>query len=943
MKKLLILLIALVLSLQIFGFNSLSKAVSVAPPFNVDVDPINAGVIAHYRIYGSYSDYDRVGILKLYFRDDTRFKFDAAPFGSILVNGNPVQGAQFKLVTSDNSVELTLYLSKLLYKNDPVEILIKKEAGLVNPITPATCYKVRVVYLNPNGVELGWNLSNSYRITVSSVQNVEVNVDPPVKGMSASYDVKFLTGARGALQEGSGEIRIRFPAGTIIPSYLSKSYVKVNGVEASSVYRSSDDPYVLRVYASFDIPSYHPVFIEFSQKFGIKNPPSGMKVLSVSTSVEDTWVDSLPFEIFDPQVQNLSITLSKDFIGGEAGLTITFATSPVGALDKGKNIYINFDNNFKVTRQDMSNLIYVNGIVSNATVNGNTLVIESPVLISSSDKVEISIKEDAGIINPSIPGTYSISVWTDTDSFKVTSEITIRESSVSEVKFEPLYSGINLLNEFKITFKTGPVMTLSKGVDYISITFDKEFIFTTDKPPKEAFTVNGLVADSASLSNGVLTIYVPQDIGPDSYVEVKISVDAGIKNPSLLGRFGITLYTSKEPNQVASNKVEFISLPVVEFSINPSSPDGMNGIYRTSPEITLSTSNGLKVFYKVDDEEFKEFQKPFKVGEGGHSVFAYAVDARGNKGKIVEKKIVVDTTPPVINVDNLSSGFVVLGSSKVVSGSVSEPCTLKITWGINEKILELSDNLKFSFSLDVKDGDSVAIWARDLAGNQTTLLLTAKIDREPPTISFVDLPLKALSGNDEFETTDNNFTLKILLNEKGRVFVNGNEIFQNNATYVYSLNLTEGDNVFTIEAYDLAGNKSMKTLIVRKVNEKIIKLQIGSKEVVTSTGRVTLDQSPFVEKGVTLVPLRFIAETFGATVNYNDALKLVTIEFKDKTIQVQINSNIALVNNQIDKLEVSPKIIGGLTFVPLRFITEAFGATVDWDGTTKTITITYKP
>jgi hypothetical protein len=173
--------------------------------------------------------------------------------------------------------------------------------------------------------------------------------------------------------------------------------------------------------------------------------------------------------------------------------------------------------------------------------------------------------------------------------------------------------------------------------------------------------------------------------------------------------------------------------------------------------------------------------------------------------------------------------------------------------------------------------------------------------------------------------------------------VNGSEVFQNSATYVYSLNLTDDDNVLTIEAYDLAGNKSMKTLIVRKVNEKIIKLQIGSKEVVTSTGRVTLDQSPFVEKGVTLVPLRFIAETFGATVNYNDALKLVTIEFKDKTIQVQINSNIALVNNQIDKLEVSPKIIGGLTFVPLRFIAEAFGAHVDWDGTTKTITITYKP
>jgi len=91
------------------------------------------------------------------------------------------------------------------------------------------------------------------------------------------------------------------------------------------------------------------------------------------------------------------------------------------------------------------------------------------------------------------------------------------------------------------------------------------------------------------------------------------------------------------------------------------------------------------------------------------------------------------------------------------------------------------------------------------------------------------------------------------------------------------------------------------------------------------------------------VPLRFIAEAFDSEVNWNGALQIITIVNKSHSVQLQINSKLVFIDNRKgDDLEVAPKIVNGRTFVPIRFISEAFGAEVSWDGATKTITITYK-
>ena len=60
-------------------------------------------------------------------------------------------------------------------------------------------------------------------------------------------------------------------------------------------------------------------------------------------------------------------------------------------------------------------------------------------------------------------------------------------------------------------------------------------------------------------------------------------------------------------------------------------------------------------------------------------------------------------------------------------------------------------------------------------------------------------------------------------------------------------------------------------------------------------------------------------------------------------IQLQINSKIVTVDGSVSKIDVPPIIKNNRTLVPLRFVSQAFGAKVEWDGATKTITLIYTP
>ena len=131
--------------------------------------------------------------------------------------------------------------------------------------------------------------------------------------------------------------------------------------------------------------------------------------------------------------------------------------------------------------------------------------------------------------------------------------------------------------------------------------------------------------------------------------------------------------------------------------------------------------------------------------------------------------------------------------------------------------------------------------------------------------------------------------------------------------------------------------------------KKIITLKIGSPNMIVndiSQGIDAQGSTPIIKNGRTLVPIRAIIEALGGSVSWDANERKVTVSLGSTTIELWIGKSTAKVNGMSQPIDstnskVVPEIINGRTMLPLRFVTENLGATIDWNPNTQTIRITY--
>ncbi len=147
-------------------------------------------------------------------------------------------------------------------------------------------------------------------------------------------------------------------------------------------------------------------------------------------------------------------------------------------------------------------------------------------------------------------------------------------------------------------------------------------------------------------------------------------------------------------------------------------------------------------------------------------------------------------------------------------------------------------------------------------------------------------------------------------------------------------------NEFEVIATDMAGNESKETIEVKNIDKLVVVMQIGSNVMTVRGEEKPIEPAPTVIGGSTMVPVRAVSEAFGAQVDWRAETKTVIITLGESVIILSVNSTDAYVNNEPTKVEPPPQLISGSTMLPFRFIAEALGATIDWNGETKTITMT---
>ena len=97
---------------------------------------------------------------------------------------------------------------------------------------------------------------------------------------------------------------------------------------------------------------------------------------------------------------------------------------------------------------------------------------------------------------------------------------------------------------------------------------------------------------------------------------------------------------------------------------------------------------------------------------------------------------------------------------------------------------------------------------------------------------------------------------------------------------------------------------------------------------------------PTIIEGRTMVPFRAIAEALGVAVLWSDENQSIQAYGPDSMAYLKIGVKTIWVNGIAKDLDVPPMLVGDRTLVPLRAFSDAFGATVGWDGETFTVSIT---
>jgi hypothetical protein len=293
-----------------------------------------------------------------------------------------------------------------------------------------------------------------------------------------------------------------------------------------------------------------------------------------------------------------------------------------------------------------------------------------------------------------------------------------------------------------------------------------------------------------------------------------------------------------------------------------------------------------------------------------------------------------DAHPPELRIISPSENLLTNKPDLTITGTTDPTATLTICG----ESVQVSSHGSFEHAMTLKEGlNSIDFIATNRRGLTTQKTLTVELDITPPILTIkTEIPK---------ETIDREITITGIT-EPGctLTIVEQTIVLQEDGSFSVTIPLTHGWNTIVIDSTDQASNKTSLDYVITVINK--IVLQIGNLKASVNDEEVTLDTPPYIKNGRTMVPFRFISESFGAHVIYDAVERSITLYTDDVSIWLQIGNPEAYIETEgvmgREKvtLEAPPEIVNNRTFVPLRFIGEAFGASIDWNGETREITIT---
>ena len=386
--------------------------------------------------------------------------------------------------------------------------------------------------------------------------------------------------------------------------------------------------------------------------------------------------------------------------------------------------------------------------------------------------------------------------------------------------------------------------------------------------------------------------------------------------------------------------------PVIEME----SEDG-TGIYDVDFSIVKDTSSRkLKVDFLFDNESgnFSDeavklliSDMEVKIEPGFEGPIDITVSGRaGAQGTVTVAECI---KPITIKAENPTKVEIGAMNQKVADMLIIENVEEAIADGeYNQIEIELPRGIYFSSEpkVEVEAGD-LEIDEVDVANsefnNDGKLVITIDVaSSDPSTIRISDVFLTV-----DRTVPEGNVLAKFL----------GAEIDED-AGWGYDYN----DNYFE---YDLIGEDGSTAFVTWPTDESIGSVEIattitpktgGYAEFVIGSNIYTvggtpyvMDVVPYIKDSRSFVPMRYLADMLGAEIEWSEADQTVTFEGYTEagkiTVVLTIGSTSYTVNGETMTMDVAPEIVNDRSFLPARFVAEAFGAQVGWNAGSQTVTI----
>jgi hypothetical protein len=858
---------------------------------------------------------------------------------SISVNNVDIAASHPSYI-SISSNTITMVLSQAVITNQPVLIHFSTQCGIVNPASPST-YNLSIwTSSEPNHV------TGSFFIGIGGsgtlVTGLSVLINPSNAGKNSEYQVSFYVSTSGALVASQNDyVDVYFPAGTVVPTNPDASKVLMKTFPCTNV---SVNGQRVRVYVPASLGFIAPgaqCNLDFTAGFGILNPAlPGNYAIQVTTSKDTGLATSNMYYVFGTSISNLYVSVTPTNQLATAEYRVVFNTSTTGSLTANTDkINVMFPDHVTLPSNVVPGAITVDGT---PCIN----VSVSGQTLSIVTPVSISISTQVTV---DITQNFGIVNPDSTGSFDI-SVSTSNDASPVGTTFSISQSQVTQPAVQLTTTSSGQtagytVSFVTGASGALSGGVDKiNIIFPvgTTMPSSistSAITINNIPTTYITINGTTVTITIPMSIDANSSVTVIISESAGIKNPVTGGSFTLYVNTSKEPSSVQSAPYIIVVTPITTISVSPATPDGLNGFYRTKPTVTFTTTSSIDTNPTI----YYYFDTNQPGIFGGQPIVVPEGIHTLYYYAVDNQQHQEQTKSMQFKVDTIPPQLTILTpQNNAVLNSKTVTVSGVVDPGSTIKIdgQNVTVDANGNFSQDITiSGDSAVI----------NIVATDPAGNTAQDVLQVSVdttpPILTVTTPVAFQEIHKlPVTVEGQTEAGATVTVNGNSVeVGSDGTFSYDLaTLGEGEiSVIQVVAKDAAGNTTAKQISVKYIKQTVLKLQVNNSSALINTETVSLTSPPIIRDNRTLVPLRFISEAFGAKLTWDPIFQIIDITLGNDTIRLQIGKNFASVNGTRVALDTAPIIVKGSTLVPIRFISETLGSDVLWDSETKTVTIIY--